>query len=478
MSNMKFAGARHSRILDSLERMVGKSFVTDRIEERYYYSSDPSAEDPCIPEFVVMPETVEEVQETVRLANREKIPVTPRAGGLTLSGLAIPYGGGILLDLKRMDKIIEVNPDSMFALVECGVTIGRLKTYLEENHSDLWFCMPHAPPSVGVISNAIICGAGQFSLCYGVSSDMVNGLEVVLPTGEIFRTGSCALNKSWLTKYCLPDFTGLFLGWFGATGIITKASIQLWPKPIFRETLFYKVYNIDGLVEILLKLTKSGACEDVCVYSWTGTSGKEHFHLPEKPEGVPEIVIDVILSGKFREELELKRQTVREIAKGSLKSGLNVEEYSRPMDITKGVLMVPRIFPFMDLTQGGGADYLGCYIPTEATVIAYRKGVEIAKKHGFQYLHFIRPLKTGHMVAIMYIFPFDKSDPKQAKELLSVLGEISQACISLGGVVWKPSPKVQEIVLKYADSGYVNLLKKVKTLLDPNKIMTPRKWVL
>jgi FAD/FMN-containing dehydrogenase len=232
------------------------------------------------------------------------------------------------------------------------------------------------------------------------------------------------------------------------------------------------------LVELLLKLTKSGVCEDVCVYSWTGTSGRERFHLPEKPEGVPEIVIDVILSGKVWEELELKKQTVREIAEGLIKNGLNVEEYSRPAEINKGVLMVPRIFPFMDLTQGGGADYLGCYIPTEATVIAYRKGVEIAKKHGFQYLHFIRPLKTGHMVAIMYIFPFEKSDPRQAKELLSVLVELSQLCISLGGVVWKPSPTVQEIVLKYADSGYVTLLKKIKTLLDPNKIMAPRKWTI
>ncbi|WXG42392.1 MAG: FAD-binding oxidoreductase [Candidatus Freyarchaeum deiterrae] len=474
---MKFTGERHSRILDSLERIVGKSFATDRIEEIYYYSSDASAEEPCIPAFVVMPGTVGEVQEIIRLANHEKIPVTPRTGGLTLSGLAIPYGGGILLDLKRMDKIIEVNPDSMYAVVECGVTTGQLKTYLEENHSDLWFCMPHAPQSVGVVSNAMIYGAGQVSLGYGVSSDMVNGLEVVLPTGEIFRTGSCALGKSWLTKYYLPDFIGLFLGWFGSTGIITKVSIQLWPKPNFREALFYKLYNVDDLVELLLKLTKSGACEDICVYSWTGTISKERFHLPEKPENVPEIAIDVIMSGKFQEELESKKQTVREIAEGLLKNGFSIEEYSRPPEITKGVLMVPRIFPFMDLTQGGGADYLGCYIPTEATVIAYRKGVEIAKKHGFQYLHFIRPLKTGHLLAIMYIFPFDKSDPRQAKELLSALAEISQTCMSLGGVVWKPSPTIQEIVLKYADSGYINLIKKIKTLLDPNKIMAPRKWV-
>ncbi|MEX2752203.1 MAG: FAD-binding oxidoreductase [Candidatus Freyarchaeota archaeon] len=82
----------HSHILKALREIVGENFVTDRIVERYYYSSDPSAEEPCTPEFIVMPGTVEEIQKILRVANREKIPVTPRVGGLTLSGLAIPYG--------------------------------------------------------------------------------------------------------------------------------------------------------------------------------------------------------------------------------------------------------------------------------------------------------------------------------------------------------------------------------------------------
>ncbi|MHA1210572.1 MAG: FAD-binding oxidoreductase [Candidatus Freyarchaeota archaeon] len=94
-----------------------------------------------------------------------------------------------------MNRILEVNEDSMYAVVECGVTTGQLKTYLEENHPDLWFTCPHAPPSVGVVSNAIIHGAGQVSLKYGISSEMINGLEVVLPTGEVLRTGSGSFSR-------------------------------------------------------------------------------------------------------------------------------------------------------------------------------------------------------------------------------------------------------------------------------------------
>jgi glycolate oxidase len=477
LSEKKLVDLSHSRILESLKKIVGKNFVTDRMEERYYYSSDPSAEEPRTPEFVAMPGTVEEIQEILRLANSEKIAVTPRAGGLTLSGLAIPYGGGILLDLKRMDKIIEVNKDSMYAVVECGVTTGQLKTFLENNYPNLWFCQPHAPQAVGVISNAIIYGAGQISLGQGVSSDMVNGLEVVLPTGEVLRTGSCALGKSWLTKYCLPDFMGLFLGWFGATGIITKASIQLWPKPSIRDVMFYKIDRVDDTVEILLRLTKSEACDDIYINSWTGTSTKR-FYMPEKPEGVPEITMDVILSGKSQEELDLKKRKVGEIIEKAMEEGVKVEEFEAPFLLKIGMLMVPQPLSFMDLMLGGGAEYLGCYIPTEAMGTAYQKGVEIAKKYGFQYLHVARPFRTGHVTGMMYAFPFNKKNPEMVEKLLKVLMEICEMAINLGGVPWKPSPTVQKVVLEHADPEFVNLMKKIKTMLDPNGIMAPNEWVL
>jgi len=83
LNEKKLANPDHSRILEALQKIVGKDYVSDRPEERYYYSSDPSAEEPCTPEFVVLPSSVEEVQEILRLANREKIPVTPRTGGLS-----------------------------------------------------------------------------------------------------------------------------------------------------------------------------------------------------------------------------------------------------------------------------------------------------------------------------------------------------------------------------------------------------------
>ncbi|MHA1278091.1 MAG: FAD-binding oxidoreductase [Candidatus Helarchaeota archaeon] len=468
---------KNSKILEILEKIVGKNYVTDRIEERSFYSSDSSAEKPSLSDYVVMPGSTMEIQKIVRLANQEKIPITPRTGGLTLSGLAIPYGGGILLDLKRMNKIIEINKNSMYAVIECGVTTGQLKTYLEENYPDLWFCIPHAPPAVGVIANANIYGAGQISLEHGLSSDMVNGLEVVLPTGEILKTGSCALGKAWLTKYCLPDFMGLFLGWFGVTGIITKASIQLWPKSKNREAIFYKIDTVDDTVDLLLTLIKSGICEDIYINSWTG-SKQERFYMAEKPENYPEIILDVILGGKSRKELKLKKKILDEIIEKTQKEGHKIEKFEAPVILKMGMLLTPMPIPFMDLMKGGGAEYLGCYIPTEATGIAYEKGIEISKKYGFQYIHLVRPLSAGHVTGFMYAFPFDKTDPEMNQKMLKVLEEITEMAILLGGVPWKPSPTVQKVVLKHADPEYITLMKKIKEILDPNKIMAPGQWIL
>ncbi len=470
-------GEKHDRILRELEKIVGKGYVSDGMEERYYYSSDPSAEPPSLPEFVVMPGSVEEVQEIVRLANRERMPITPRLGGLTLSGLAIPFGGGILMDLKRMNRILEVNEESMYAVIECGVTTGELKTYLEENHPDLWACIPHAPPSVSVVANILIHGGGQVSLRYGLNSDMVTGMEVVLPTGELLRTGVCAVANSWFSRYCLPDFTGLFIGWFGATGIVTKAGIHLWPKPKIRDVVFYRIPEVEDMVKLIMKIARSDVADDIYANSWTGTSLKRYY-TPEKPEGMPEIYLDVLISGDTEDEIEFKKRVVERIVKEARGEGLEIEDYSPREDLKVAMLMIPQPLPFMDMRLGGGAEYLGCYIPIEKTAEAYWEGVKIAKKYGFQYLHLIRPFKNGHLVAIMYVFPFIQKNPEEVGRVREMLVELCRLALRLGGIPWKPSPTLQKVVLENADPSFKSFMKQIKELLDPNGIMAPEKWVV
>jgi glycolate oxidase len=197
-------------ILQLLIEIVGKNGVSNSPEELWYYARDPGVLEAHPPDFVVAPKTTEEVQKIVLLANRENIPIVPMGNGMSLTGLVIPLKGGIVLDMKRMNKIVEVNPFARYAVVEGGTSQGMLKAYLLKNHPGLRHSLPDAPAATTIAANVSLHGQGRLTQQYGFNSDMVTGLEVVLPTGEICRIGSSSLGPYWFSKGpSLPDLSGL-----------------------------------------------------------------------------------------------------------------------------------------------------------------------------------------------------------------------------------------------------------------------------
>ena len=253
-------------IYEALVNIVGKEYVSNQPEELYIYSFDLGTAEPCQPQYVVSPRATEHIQGIVRLANKEKIPIVPLGGGLSLAGLAVPLKGGILLDLKRMDSIIEVNENARYAVVECGVSQGQLTSYLEKNYPRLTHSEPGAPPAATLAGNVMIHGQGDLAQPYGFNSDLVNGLEVVLPTGEVCHIGSVAIGAGWFTNHPLPD-VGLFLGWCGTTGIITKLSIRLFPCKRIRGVGTFVLEHEDLVPEAVYKLTHTQMAEDIVAFS-------------------------------------------------------------------------------------------------------------------------------------------------------------------------------------------------------------------
>jgi len=171
-----------------LEKIVGPDYVSDAAEELFIYSRDQGTMEPSFPDLVAMPGTVEEIQDIVRLANRQNFPIVPLGGGLVLSGLSRPLKGGLVLDLKRLNRIIEVDELNRFALVEAGASQGMLQAYLKKHHPTLKHSIPDAPPIATLAGNMLIHGSGHLSHLAGFHTDMLGGLEVVLPTGEVTRS--------------------------------------------------------------------------------------------------------------------------------------------------------------------------------------------------------------------------------------------------------------------------------------------------
>jgi len=206
------------RITKKLREIVGEKNATAAKHIRYAYSYDMSFVKPKLPDYVVMAETVEQIQEIMRFANLEKIPVIPYTAGTNIGGLCIPERGGILLDLKKMNKIVKIDPESHYAVIEPGVSHGQLAEALYTHK--LRFGWPVGPPSASVSSCAINHGIGGLNARYGLNSQEITSMEVVLPTGELVRVGSCAIvEDAWHSTLPLPKLDGLFKGWLGETGM-------------------------------------------------------------------------------------------------------------------------------------------------------------------------------------------------------------------------------------------------------------------
>ena len=448
-------------ILKNLEDIVGKDFATDKLEDLYIYSQDPGASLPRTVDFVVMPGTSEEVQEIVKLANQEKIPIVPMGGGLTLSGLIIPVKGGIVLDMKRMNRIIEINQFSQYALIEAGVTTGQILSHLNENYPSLQPPVPDAPPSATVAGNMLIHGSGYLSQRYGGHGAMINGLEVVLPNGEICKLGSCAVSDYWFDRGPIPDFIGLFISAFGTMGVVTKLSIQLFPKPKMRDIIFGLMNDPKDLPDLLLKITATGYAEDILL-------GKQ-----DKPEWMKGYVfVMVYITGNSEEDIERQSKALKRIYRKSNARFMKAPEKMKNLYLDKPIFAAGAA----DFRKGGGFEYVGAFIPLEKIPEAYEKGADLARKYGISPTLGSRLIGGVHTIVMFFSYSFNRADPNDMENARKALHETNKLALDLGGIPWKAELEGQRLTLGKMDPSYKKLMKTIRSILDPNGIMNPGNW--
>jgi glycolate oxidase len=215
-------------IVAALREIVGDKLVLvdeERIEA-YGHDETSTHEYGHMPEVVVLPVTTEQVAAIVKLANRERIPITPRGAGSGLSGGAIPLHGGILLSLEKMNRVIELDPETMTITVEAGIVTNDLAHLVQER--GLFFAgYPMSVETCQIGGNIAHNAGGGKAIKYGVTGRYILGLELVTPTGDVV----------WLGGKLAKDVSGydlkhLVIGSEGTLGIVTKAIVRLigYPK--------------------------------------------------------------------------------------------------------------------------------------------------------------------------------------------------------------------------------------------------------
>ena len=192
-----------------------------RLEDEYRY----------FPDLVVLPETTSDVQKIVVVAASRKIPLIPKGGGSSRTGMLVPIKGGIVVDTIKMNKVIEVNAPELYVTVQPGITLKELELHLED--FGLALNQEQGSLKIATVGGAIsTSGFSRKHQKYGTIADRIMSLEVVLADGRIMRTGAKVLYTS--TGYRLSQ---LFIGAEGTLGIITEATLRVEPLPEAKDAI-------------------------------------------------------------------------------------------------------------------------------------------------------------------------------------------------------------------------------------------------
>ena len=471
-----------SRIKLELINKIGKDKIFEEGELIDFYSEDYTEHPISPPDYVVKASNIDDIEETLQIARKFRISVIPALQNTNIGGLCIPEKGGIILDLRNMNSILKVDEENKYILIEPGVSFGQIKEYLDKNHPNLRFGYSLSPPHTCVIPNCLLDGLCNLSLKHGAMSSWINGLEAVLADGTIIKTGSCALSDYWFSRAPLPDLTGLFVNMQGTTGIVTKMAVQLWDKQKYQKRFFILAYDIEDTYRLIADLAKLEICDDIGGLSWT--TGKMLFDVDNpiyKDENEPSIFIYIDLSANSQKMLDLKEEMINESLKNYHKESFE----EKPFDVEQLFNINPEFKKFADFPtdldfltsyKGKGLSWIGTYGPYSNLAKGVLLGTEIMKKHGFPPTIVSRPMHSGHFCVLRFIVRFDKKDNKQIADLHDLYFELLEMVLDNGFIPYKTPVWIQKEIEGKMDKGYLNILKKIKDILDPSRILNPGKW--
>ncbi len=450
------------------------------------YSRDMTVEPPCLPDLVAMPGSVDEVQQVVKLANARKVPIVPFATGTNLGGLTIPRKGGMIIDLKRMNRILEVNEDSMYIVLEPGVSFGDVERHLKRNHPGLKISQPAAPAFTSVVANYLLGGLGTLAMKAGCHGDMINGLEAVLPTGEKILTGSASASPHWFSRHPLPDFCGLFVDWKGTSGIVTKASIQLWPKQPFEDYYAVGIWDIDHVPAVLGRIVKAEITEEQSGRTREVVEVGFGMYKPGEQQLPWDLLVMHRLAGASKKLFDAKVELLQEILEDETKQGRRAEilwDFSAN-EVARRVSEFPTtgfVLSWMDLGKegvkkpGGGSTWVGGYGTLEQFPGGIKKAREIMERHKFVPMGSQRTMGLGRYSIMRFLIPYNRKDAEEVQEVREMMKELARMELDQGALMYKAPEWATEMMMEKVDPGYLDLLKRIKELLDPNDIMNPGK---
>ncbi|WP_413307448.1 glycolate oxidase subunit GlcD [Bacillus sp. 1P10SD] len=457
-----------NKLLEEVKNKIISIVTAENFDDtktgRLVYSYDSTPNFQALPDAVVSPRNTAEVSEVVKICNEYKIPIVPRGSGTNLCGGTCPIMGGIVMLFKHMNKILEIDEENLTATVQPGVIAYEVIKAVEAK--GLFY-----PPDPGSMKIATIGGTinensgGLRGLKYGVTRDYVIALEIVLPNGEIIRTGG-KLAKD-VAGY---DFTRLYVGSEGTLGIITEATLKLIPIPETKKTMLALYQDMEAaartvskiiankIIPATLEFLDQPTLKVVEDYAQVGLPTNVEAVLLIEQDGPPEVV-------------------ERDIAK---MSEICKQESAVSVQIAK---------------TEHEADALRTARRTALSALARLKPTTILEDATVPRSEIAKMVKAINQIAVKYNLdictfghagdgnlhptcPTDARNHEEMERVEKAFAEIFEKAIELGGTITGEHGvgimKAPYLELKLGKAG-ISAMKSVKDALDPNNIMNPGK---
>ena len=458
-------------IVEELIGILGERSVVVDAEKMAPYSHDevPGDEYAHAPEVVVKPRTARQVAQVVKLANRDRIPVTPRGAGSGLSGGAVPVCGGIVLSTELMNKIIEIDERNMVAVVEPGVVTNDIN----ERIRDLGLFYAGYPMSVETCfigGNVAENAGGGKAIKYGVTERYVLGLEVVTPTGEIVELGGKRVKD--VTGYNLVK---LMVGSEGTLGIVTRITLKLMPLPRAQVCLLAVFPSARTAIDVVPKIMTQGGIIPTAVEFMDALSARTacdylHEHLPCGEDGA---MLLIEIDGSEMEVVERQYETIGELCLANSAEEVYVaDNHTTRERLWKVRRNVAEAFKVVSPHQS----IEDIVVPTAAIPEIIPELARISSTYGVQvpcYGH----AGDGNLHATIVKDP-DEPLERWHHKLPEILTDLYRVTKSLGGTIsgehgiGSKRKRYMSLVVGRAE---LDMMRRIKRALDPNNIMNPGK---
>lgn len=453
----------HESAIRELDKLLGDRLSIDT-QTLVVHSYDATPMYQAIPDAVVYPLTTSDVQGIVRIASKYKIPIITRGSGSNLAASTVPTHGGMVINMTRMNKLLEIDEENLTATVQPGLITKR---FIEAVEAKGLFYPPD--PGSMVIStlggNIAQCAGGLHGLKYGTTKDYVLGLEAVLANGEIIRTGG-KLTKD-VAGY---DLTKLLVGSEGTLAIITEATLKLLPKPETRRVMVAHFADIDQAAKTVSEIIKNRIIPCTLEFLDQGTiEVVEDFvqiGLPKEMEAI------LLIQQDGPEELvtrDIKKmeEICRQMGAAQIQVAQSEEEGEQ--------LLTARRYALSALARSMPTTILeDATVPRAAIAPMVRRIREIAQKYKVRICTFGHA-GDGNLHPTCMTDARNKEEIKRAEQAFE---EIFAAALELGGTITGEHgvgmAKASYLEWKVGKAG-MEVMKGIKKAFDPHNLLNPDK---